>query len=57
MGYLTPCTYIDQMTREPFVLETEGYLEIPDRPSLGVMLDEAKLARFRGPGGCVFKKK
>lgn len=46
--YLTPCAYIDDVTIEPFVLDDEGYLEIPDRPGLGVTLDPDKLARFRG---------
>jgi L-alanine-DL-glutamate epimerase-like enolase superfamily enzyme len=46
--YLTPCAYIDDVTVEPFVLDNEGYLEIPARPGLGVTLDPDKLARFRG---------
>ena len=46
--YLTPCAYIDDVTVEPFVLDGEGYLEIPDRPGLGVTLDPEKIARFRG---------
>lgn len=46
--YLTPCAYIDDVTNEPFVLDDEGYLEIPARPGLGVTLDPGKLARFRG---------
>jgi L-alanine-DL-glutamate epimerase-like enolase superfamily enzyme len=46
--YLTPCAYIDDVTVEPFVLDSEGYLEIPARPGLGVTLDPDKLARFRG---------
>jgi len=46
--YLTPCAYIDDVTVEPFVLDGDGYLEIPDRPGLGVTLDPDKLARFRG---------
>jgi L-alanine-DL-glutamate epimerase-like enolase superfamily enzyme len=52
--YLTPCAYIDDVTVEPFVLDGEGYLEIPDRPGLGVTLDEGKLARFRGKDSVTF---
>lgn len=53
--YLTPCAYIDDVTREPFILDREGYLEIPDRPGLGVTIDPDKLARFRGPQSWTFK--
>ena len=45
--YMTPCDYIDNVTNEPFVIDSEGYLEIPDRPGLGVTLDAEKLARYR----------
>jgi D-galactarolactone cycloisomerase len=44
--YLTPCAYIDNVAHEPFVLDAEGFLEIPSRPGLGITLDEEKLARF-----------
>ena len=47
--YLTPCAYIDDVTTEPFVLDREGYLEIPTRPGLGVTLDPEKIKRFLGP--------
>jgi D-galactarolactone cycloisomerase len=55
--YLTPCAYIDEVTVEPFVLNREGYLEIPDRPGLGVTLDPDKLARFRGSNAHSFVAK
>jgi L-alanine-DL-glutamate epimerase-like enolase superfamily enzyme len=45
--YLTPTAYIDGLTTEPFVLDGEGNLQIPDRPGLGIELDEAKLSRYR----------
>lgn len=38
--------YVDGITVEPFVLDKEGYLEIPDRPGLGVEIDRKKLARY-----------
>jgi L-alanine-DL-glutamate epimerase-like enolase superfamily enzyme len=47
--YLTPCAYIDDVTVEPFVVDSEGELQIPDRPGLGVTVDPDKLARFRSP--------
>ena len=45
--YLTPCAYVDDLTVEPFVLDEEGFLEIPDGPGLGVELDPEKLGRYR----------
>lgn len=53
--YLTPCAYIDDVTIEPFILDKEGFLEIPDRPGLGITLDPEKLARFRGTESRNFK--
>jgi D-galactarolactone cycloisomerase len=38
--------YLDGITAEPFALDDEGYLSIPDRPGLGVELDRDKLARY-----------
>ena len=34
--YLTPCAYIEALTVERFVIGGEGFLEIPQRPGLGV---------------------
>ena len=44
--YLTPCAYIDELTTEPFIIDADGCLQIPDRPGLGVEIDPAKLKRF-----------
>lgn len=44
--YLTPCAYIDHLTTEPFLIDSEGFLTIPDRPGLGVTIDPEKLRRF-----------
>ena len=44
--YLTPCAYIEDLPVEPFQIDDEGYLEIPDRPGLGIDLDREKLKRF-----------
>ena len=38
--------YVDGILKEPFALDGEGFLAIPDRPGLGVELDRDKLARF-----------
>jgi muconate cycloisomerase len=38
--------YTDDIVREPFVY-ADGFLEVPDRPGLGVELDREKLARYR----------
>ena len=38
--------YVDGIVAEPFILDDEGKLHIPDRPGLGVSLDPEALARF-----------
>ena len=38
--------YVDGLLTEPFMLDAEGYLEIPMRPGLGVTLDPAKVSRY-----------
>ena len=38
--------YTDDVIAEPFKYE-DGFLEVPDRPGLGVELDEEKMARYR----------
>lgn len=45
--YLTPCAYVDDLTTEPFVLDEEGYLQIPQTPGLGITLDHEKLKKYR----------
>jgi len=44
--YLTPCAYIEDIVAEPFVVDADGCLEIPQRPGLGIELDPEKLARY-----------
>ncbi|MCH2212621.1 MAG: mandelate racemase/muconate lactonizing enzyme family protein [Fuerstiella sp.] len=44
--YLTPSAYIEELTAEPFTLDDEGLLTIPDRPGLGINIDPARLAVF-----------
>jgi len=38
--------YVDGILSEPFVLDRDGWLTIPDRPGLGIEIDRAKLARY-----------
>ena len=44
--YLFPCAYIDDLVAEPFVLDADGLLAIPDRPGLGIAIDTDALQRF-----------
>lgn len=44
--YLTPCAYIDQLTTQPFELDSEGYLPIPQTPGLGIEIDMSRLQHF-----------
>ena len=44
--YIGGSPYVDGITAQPFRLDDEGFLEIPDRPGLGVDIDMEKLARF-----------
>jgi L-alanine-DL-glutamate epimerase-like enolase superfamily enzyme len=45
--YLTPCAYIENLTVEKFVIDAEGYLQIPQKPGLGIEIDHDKLKRYR----------
>ncbi len=38
--------YVDGITEQPFKLDAEGNLEIPELPGLGVSLDRNKLGRY-----------
>ncbi|MCX7326399.1 MAG: mandelate racemase/muconate lactonizing enzyme family protein [Hyphomicrobiales bacterium] len=38
--------YVDGILAEPFVLDENGDLTIPDKPGLGVEIDRAKLAKY-----------
>jgi L-rhamnonate dehydratase len=51
-----PCEYSTsespirwELTRERFPIEADGRITVPDRPGLGVSLDESVLTRFRIP--------
>jgi D-galactarolactone cycloisomerase len=44
--YIGGSPYVDGILAEPFTLDQDGYLEIPEKPGLGVALDRDKLAKF-----------
>ncbi len=44
--YIAGSAYVDRLLREPFGLDGEGFLPIPDRPGLGVEIDPDALARY-----------
>ena len=44
--YLTPTPYIDEILTEPFQLNEEGYLQIPDTPGLGIDIDIEGIKKF-----------
>ena len=46
--------YLDGIVVEPFALDDEGYLTIPDRPGLGLQLDRDKLARYTPDAAVLF---
>ncbi len=49
--YLTPAPYIDEILTEPFRLDGDGYLTIPEGPGLGIEVDAEALRRFGGSSG------
>jgi L-alanine-DL-glutamate epimerase-like enolase superfamily enzyme len=44
--YLTGSPYIDAIVAEPWRLDADGMLAIPDRPGLGVALDHDRVAHY-----------
>ena len=44
--YLTPSPYIEEIITEPFKVDAEGYLPIPDRPGLGIELNREALKKY-----------
>jgi L-alanine-DL-glutamate epimerase-like enolase superfamily enzyme len=49
--YLTPCPYIDGLLTQPFRIDGEGYLQIPDGPGLGIELRPEALRRYGAGAG------
>jgi L-alanine-DL-glutamate epimerase-like enolase superfamily enzyme len=39
----------DFIFREPLWIDSEGYVKVPDKPGLGLDLDEEKLAKYEVP--------
>jgi L-alanine-DL-glutamate epimerase-like enolase superfamily enzyme len=46
--FLTPAPYIDQILLEPFCLDADGYLTVPEKPGLGIELRRDALKGFAG---------
>ncbi len=46
--YITGSPYIDHIVAEPWVLDEEGMLAIPDAPGLGLTLDLERIAQYTG---------
>ncbi|MGE4248173.1 MAG: mandelate racemase/muconate lactonizing enzyme family protein [Parvibaculaceae bacterium] len=46
--------YVDGLLAEPFTLDQDGYLAIPDKPGLGVTLDPDKVARYSPKARALF---
>ena len=44
--YLTPAPYIDEILTDPFTLDENGYLTVPDKPGLGIELNRDAIAKF-----------
>jgi L-alanine-DL-glutamate epimerase-like enolase superfamily enzyme len=44
--YLTPSPYIEEIITQPFKLDAEGYLTVPDRPGLGIELNLEALKKY-----------
>ena len=46
--------YVDGILSEPFKLDSEGYLEIPNRPGLGIELNRDKVAQYSPSADALF---
>jgi L-alanine-DL-glutamate epimerase-like enolase superfamily enzyme len=46
--YITPAPYIEDLVAQPFRLDSEGLLRIPDRPGLGVEWNREGIRRHTG---------
>lgn len=44
--YLTPSPYIEEIITEPFRVDAEGYLHVPEKPGLGIELDRDAVKRY-----------
>jgi len=46
--YITGSPYVDEIVAQPWRLDADGFLTIPDRPGLGVDLDWDAVSRYTG---------
>ena len=46
--FITPAPYIEDLVEEPFLLDADGLLSIPDAPGLGVRWNRAGIQRYSG---------
>ncbi|MGB1716676.1 MAG: mandelate racemase/muconate lactonizing enzyme family protein [Candidatus Latescibacterota bacterium] len=46
--YITPAPYIEDLVEEPFTLDEEGQLTIPESPGLGVQWNDEGVEKFSG---------
>jgi L-alanine-DL-glutamate epimerase-like enolase superfamily enzyme len=44
--YLTPSPYIEEIITEPFKVDADGYLPVPEKPGLGIELNRESLKRY-----------
>jgi L-alanine-DL-glutamate epimerase-like enolase superfamily enzyme len=46
--YIVGAPYVDDLTVDRWTLDADGMLPIPDRPGLGIRLDQEAVARYAG---------
>lgn len=44
--YLTPSPYIEEIVNEKFTVDAEGFLQIPEKPGLGVTLNRDAMKKY-----------
>ncbi len=52
--YIGGSPYVDLITEDGFTLDSEGYLEIPNKPGLGIALNREALKRYSPHGARMF---
>ncbi|CAN5194133.1 mandelate racemase/muconate lactonizing enzyme family protein [soil metagenome] len=48
--------YVDGLLAQPFALDSEGFLAVPDGPGLGAVLDPEKVARYSPAAAKLFRR-
>ncbi len=54
--YIGGSAYVDNILCQPFALDADGMLTIPDSPGLGVALEQDKVARYAPKGRSLFEQ-